>query len=312
MRGIIIQNQGMLATIQDMGRFGYRRYGMPVAGAMDLFSFRCANWLAGNPQQTPIIEATLTGPEIRFLCRTRFAVTGGAFEATINGKNIEGWRSYRAGKGSVLKVGAIKSGARIYIAFSGGFLVDSQMGSASSYLPGNLGGYRGRELRKGDILALGRGHSLLLKKREIKAEYIPTFTGAKTLRILPGVNSECFSDEEKNALLTSRYRLSPHCDRMGIRLEGAIIPETRHTPDIISFGIHYGAIQVPGDGSPIIMGADSQTTGGYRQFANVISADISLLGQLRPGDEVNFKLVDYNEAIEALKAHERILERILK
>jgi biotin-dependent carboxylase-like uncharacterized protein len=309
MRAVLIHNHGLLTTIQDLGRTGYRRFGMPVSGAMDSFAFRCANLLLGNPENSPALEATLLGPEIEFLAQICFSITGSDFEATLDNKIIKGWETNQAGKGSILKIGSINKGVRIYIAFEGGISTDPVLSSASTYLQGKIGGYKGRPVRKDDILMINKGGDRVLQKKIVPGTIIPLLANEKIVRILPGVNYESFSADEVDHLLNSAFSVTPNCDRMGLRLEGKNSPLAT-APDIISCGIHFGAIQVPGDGNPIIMGTDAQTIGGYRQFANIITADLGLVAQMLPGDLVRFKLTDRQNAVSLLNEREAIIEKV--
>lgn len=301
MRGVLIEESGPLTTIQDGGRTGFRRYGVPVSGAMDTFSMQLANILAGNPPGAPILEATLTGPVINFIAPCHFAVTGAPCDVTLNGSPVSQWRSIRAGRDAILKIGTATAGTRIYIAFSGGISATPVMGSCSTYLRGSFGGLNGREIRKGDILPLGSPLSFWHRKRKIPKAVIPDYPSEVTLDILPGISFSIFSTGWKDFITRASFNVSAHSDRMGIRLTPDETSPERMPGDIISCGIHYGGIQIPGDGNPVIMGADAQTTGGYPQFANVITADLDKVGQLRPGNKLRFNPVDYQTAVEKFR-----------
>jgi biotin-dependent carboxylase-like uncharacterized protein len=195
------------------------------------------------------------------------------------------------------------SGARSYLSFSGGFRIDPQLNSLSTYVKGNLGGYRGRELRKNDLIPLFPGIPFLFNKRRVPDDLITEYRDKVNLRILPGVNYDYFSPSSINNLLEKEFTVSSKTDRMGLRLEGNEI-KALNNKQIISYGISPGTIQVPGDGNPIIMGMDCQTVGGYPQVANIISADLPLLGQLKPGDQVRFIMSSKKEAYELLKEYD--------
>jgi len=311
MRGIHIHNHGLFTTIQDSGRYGFRRFGMPVSGAMDRFSLRCANLLLGNDEYAPALEATLVGPELEFLSPMHFSVTGSGFKGTLDQKNIKGWEAISASKGSRLKITSIDNGVRIYIALEGGLSSEMVLNSSSTYLPGKTGGYRGREIRKDDILPVNRPRSVILKRKKMPDRLIPSYSDEKTVRVLPGVNFNMFTGEETGTLFETVYTVTPYCDRMGLRLDGGSKLQSGK-PDVISYGIHYGAIQVPGDGNPIIMGADAQTIGGYRQFANVITSDLGAVAQMKPGDRVKFEQTELDNAVSLLRESERIIKDIFK
>ncbi|MCA1755845.1 MAG: biotin-dependent carboxyltransferase family protein [Bacteroidales bacterium] len=306
MRGIIIENSGPLTTIQDKGRNGFRRYGVPASGAMDTFSMQAANILAGNPPGAPLLEATLTGPEIRFISACKVAVTGAPCEVTLNGSPVSQWRSIRAGRNAVLKTGTATAGARIYIAFSGGLAVSPAMGSSSTYLKGSFGGIKGRELRKGDIIPLEKSGSFLPGRRALPASLIPICTDEVTLDILPGIHFSLLGNSWKEFMTSRIFTVSPYIDRMGLRLLPDSATPGKTSGNTISCPIHYGAIQIPGDGNPVIMGADAQTIGGYPQFSNIITSDLDKVGQLRPGNRIRFNIVSYEIAVE------KILQQVIR
>ncbi len=300
MRGIKINNGGLLTTIQDAGRFGFRKQGVPPSGAMDIYSFTLANWLVGNDPGEALLEITLLGPEIEFLSSVIFAVTGASLNPFLNGKKVQEWRSVKAVKGDVLEFRSPSNGTRAYLAFSGGFSIPAIMGSMSTYLPAHFGGFEGRALKKGDIIPLYPGNPFSGRERVITPEMIPSYGDKTDLRVVKGVDFGMFPDSSVSSFLYSEFTVSPDSNRMGYRLKGPRI-NTLAGPDVISYPVHYGSVQVPGDGMPIIMGADSQTTGGYTQIANVITADLPRLAQVKPGDIIRFRMTDYDHAIKELE-----------
>jgi antagonist of KipI len=299
MKGIKIINPGFYSTIQDDGRTGYREFGLPLSGAMDKYAFYIANWLVRNDKNEGQIETLFPGLEIEFLSNTIFSVTGANLTPLLNGTEISNWKVNRARKGERLSLSKLVSGTRSYISFSGGFRIDPQLNSMSTYLPGNLGGYRGRELRAGDVIPMFPGMPFIFRDRIIPNEQIPDYDNMVELRVLEGANFDLFSADAKDNLVTKEYLVTSNSDRMGLRLDGELIKPTKEE-QLLSYGIQPGAIQVPGNGLPIIMGADCQTIGGYPQIANIISADQDIIGQLKPGDQVKFKMISRNEALEAL------------
>ena len=300
MSGIMIHNPGLLSTIQDTGRGGYRQWGMPSSGAMDQLSLRCANWLVGNDLSEAVLEITVIGPDIEFLNSCRFALTGASINPELNGEKIAQWTTVKAKKNDTLSFGNLRSGARAYLSISGGFRIEDKMGSKSTYLPSNIGGYKGRALKKGDIVPLYPTLPAKFKVREIPSYLIPAYLNDVILSVLPGVDWHDFSDKTKKSFFSSEYIVAPDSNRMGYRLDGTPVrSEAGH--EILSRAVHYGTIQIPGDGQPIIMGADCQTIGGYRQFVNIISAELNILAQLMPGDKVSFKLTDHVSAVSNLR-----------
>ncbi|MCL3781343.1 biotin-dependent carboxyltransferase [Prolixibacteraceae bacterium JC049] len=305
---IKILNPGLLSTIQDTGRWGYQQYGMPVAGAMDTDSMQLANWCVDNKPDTAVIETTLIGPTIEFMTDTTIALCGALTDAQINGEPVEMNCSLSVQSGDILEVGNAYLGCRTYLAIAGGFCIERFMNSQSTYLRGKLGGYQGRALKLGDQIPVNSSTQNL--NQTIPEELLPEFNEITPIRIIAGTEVNCFSHQGIQAFLCSTYTISPQSDRMGYRLEGTPI-EHIEGADIISSGLTTGTIQVPGHGEPIIMMADHQTTGGYTRIAHVITADLPLLGQMKPGDQLQFKEVSLEKAqdilIEKHKRYQKII-----
>lgn len=311
MSSLIINNPGLLTTIQDAGRIGYGQYGIPSAGAMDILSLQLANILVGNDRYEAAIEITFMGPEIEFYENLIIAITGANMSPTINGREIDMYSTIYVNKGDVLKFGALKSGCRAYLAVSGGFNLNSVMNSKSTYLRGKLGGIEGRTLKMGDELSVNAEKSYkYLGVRKIPKDFIPNFESQYTARVIMGPEDYRFTEEGSHTFLNNEYSLSNQCDRMGYRLNGPKI-EHKEGADIISGGITLGAIQVPGHGEPIIMMADRQTTGGYTKIANVISVDIPYLAQLKAGDQISFEKISIREAQELVREREDRIQEII-
>jgi len=313
---IEILQKGFLTTIQDSGRHGHQRYGVPVAGAMDILARSLANILVGNHQKTEAIEVTIAGPRIRFHESNIFAICGADFAPKLNGSPIDNNRAYLANAGDVLALGNVKSGARAYIAMAGGFDIEPVMGSRSTYIKGEIGGYKGRAFLNGDKIGFRAPKTELpnMPFRYFRDSFHTTYSTSPTVRILFGPQDDQFTDEGKELFLNSVYTVAQENDRMGYRLTGPAIPlKEGFDGNIISDGIPLGAIQLP-KGQPIIMMADKQTTGGYAKIANVIAVDLPLIAQLKTGDTLRFKAVSIEEAqdlyierINALNAFEKHL-----
>jgi biotin-dependent carboxylase-like uncharacterized protein len=308
MATIRIVNPVLFTTVQDLGRYGFQQYGMPVTGAMDSHSLKLANLLVGNQPEEACLESTFTGPEIEILKDTITAVTGGKSSLAINDKQVSINCNHRLKAGDIIKIGSVTKGCRVYIAFAGGIDVPLVMNSRSTYLRGNIGGYKGRALKTGDELNVGPS-SLKFKPQSIPPEVLLNLAGEQNLRVIGGSEINYFSFEGVKTFLTSTFTISHKSDRMGYRLTGTKI-EHKEGADIISSGICNGAIQVPGDGQPIIMLADRQTVGGYTKIANVITADLPLLGQMKPGDKINFTQLHLDQAHQVLKEQEEKLNRL--
>jgi len=309
MGSIRIVKPGLFTTIQDNGRVGFQRYGMPVAGAMDDFSFRIANILVGNDQYEAVLEATFMGPTIEIGFDGFIAITGANMSPKLNGKEIKMWRSIQVRQGDVLTLAGASEGVRTYIAFSGGLDVPKIMNSKSTYVRGNLGGFKGRKLQEGDEIPVDTSNSKAEAGKYVSPGYIPRYSKNNVVRVVLGPQDDHFPPESIETFLNSKYKITAEADRMGYRLEG---PKLTHVkgPDIISDGIVFGSVQVPGHGSPIVMMADRQTTGGYTKIATVIWADLPTMAQMGPGDTVCFQSVSIEEAQEILEQYEQTINDI--
>ena len=289
MKTIQVKQPGLLTTIQDLGRWGFGRFGMPVAGVMDEHATRLLNILLSNADNAPVLEMTLMGPNLVFDGDISFAIGGANLQPRLNGQAIELWTFQQAQAGDELRFAGPVNGCRAYLAVEGGFEVEQIMGSASTYLRGKLGGHAGRALQKGDMLTCGVRPSVSQRPGiSIPQESRPEYRNS--IRVILGPQDDAFTAQGLDTFFSSEYRVSNEADRMGYRLEGPKI-EHKDSADIISDGIALGAIQVPAHGRPIIMLADRQTTGGYTKIANVISVDIPSIAQLKPGDSLTFEEV---------------------
>ena len=299
---IKILNGGLFTTVQDNGRFKYQKFGVPVSGVMDNFSYHIANLLVGNNGGEAVLEATLLGPEIEFLDSTIIAVTGGDLGFSINGETAPMWQAHPVTKGDKVTFSGLNSGTRAYIAFFGGIDVPELMDSRSTYVKSSIGGYRGRALKTGDILKIGELKKALKNYpvKKVPDKYIPNHSEEIKVRVLMGPQNDFFSERGIVSFLSGIYTVCLECDRMGIRLDGEDI-EHKSGAGIISDAISFGSIQVPPSGKPIIMMADRQTVGGYTKIATVISSDLPKLAQTKPGDRIRFEEVSLEEAVSHLK-----------
>jgi len=310
-----VLSPGFLTTVQDEGRFGHRSIGMPIAGALDQYSYRVANLLVGNDRNAACLEITFLGPTLKVLGSAMIALTGGAFQATLNDKPLPQWQAVEVKENDMITVSEIATGFRGYLAVAGGFDVPSVMGSRSTYLRGKIGGFEGRPLQAGDKLKIG----LPLEDAQrytgklIPSEYIPRYdaSGIVTLRVIMGPQEHCFSQKGLQDFLMSTYTVTSESDRMGCRLEETSVEHlSKGHAQIISDGIPLGAVQIPGDGMPIVMLADGQTTGGYPKIATVCTVDLPLVSQCKPGDKVHFLEITQDEAISLLKEQEDKLHKL--
>ena len=308
MKNLEILSPGPLTTIQDRGRFGFGQYGVPPSGALDAFSLRVGNLLVGNEEGEACLEITLMGLVVRALEDLVVAVTGADLDTRLNGDVVAMWQSRLMKKGERLSFKGPKSGCRAYLAVGGGICVPFVMGSRSTNLSARFGGLEGRPLQRGDVLASASPHlHLRAGGWSLFPDFIPTYLSDGVIRILPGPQDHHFLPGSWDRFLTTPFKVTGHADRTGIRLAGASI-DTRADmrESILSEGVVPGAIQVPGDGQPIII-LNETVTGGYRKIATVISADLPLLGQLKPGDTVRFVRVSVEEAFTAFRNMEDMI-----
>ena len=296
---------GILTMVQDLGRYGFSQFGVPPSGALDTFSFRVGNLLVGNQEEEACLETTVMGPKLKALQEVVIAITGGDLFPTLNGESLEMWRTHLLVEGDVVTFKRIRSGCRAYLALSGGLIVPKIMGSRSTYLSGRFGGLQGRALKRGDILyMLDRLPSLKKLGLRFPGDWIPSFEKEVMLRVIPGPQDHHFTEKGFQKFSSSAYQVTPQCDRMGMRLEG---PKIERRPDveesIISEGLISGAIQVPGDGKPIII-LTELVTGGYTKIATVISTDLTKVAQIKPGNQVRFEPISIEKAHHLLKEQE--------
>jgi antagonist of KipI len=290
---IRVLDPGPQTTVQDGGRRGQLRYGIPPSGPVDARSFALANRLVGNPENAAGLEFTLIGPRLRAEAPCAVAVTGAESPVTVNDAPAAAWTTLTLDAGDVLKIGPARSGVRGYVAVAGGIDVPAVLGSRATYLRGRLGGVEGRALRRDDVVRVGGAPSV--RRYAISARAIPDWRAEPVLRVVLGPQADRFTDEGIAAFLGGSYEVLPQSDRMGARLQGPRIAHARGH-DIISDGIALGAVQVPGDGQPIVLLVDRQSTGGYTKIATVCSFDIPRVGQAKPGQRVRFSAMDVAEA----------------
>jgi len=294
-----IISPGLFTTVQDNGRFGFQRFGVPITGVLDTFSAEIANFLVGNDKDAAVLEFTVTGPRLLIMDDAYVAVTGAQMAVRLNGQEMTPWSAFRVRPGDELEVGQARSGCRGYLAVTGGIEVPLVMGSRSCYVGAKIGGYKGRPLLAGDKLARGVGY-LLREPRKIPDELLPEFSSNILLRAIPGPQDDYFA-EGLELFFTSEYRVSLDANRMGYRLEGSVIKQkTGMVGSIVSESSFAGGVQIPPNGQPIILLVE-QTVGGYTKIATIISSDLNLVGQASPGDRIRFQQVHLKTAYAAKK-----------
>jgi biotin-dependent carboxylase-like uncharacterized protein len=302
---------GILTLVQDLGRFGWARYGVATSGALDSLAVRVANQLVGNPENAAVLETTLMGLRLKALRDAVVAVTGGNLGPLRGGEPLAMWRSHLIREGEVLFFSGPVEGLRAYIAVAGGISIPPVMGSRSTNLSSGFGGFEGRALRRGDVVGSDPVEdSLRFAGLALDPALIPSCPPRWLLRVVWGPQEDEFTDESRRIFASETFTVSPDSDRTGIRLKGPTVERKPGLAEsIVSEGIVSGAIQVPGDGQPIIVLGET-ASGGYRKIATVISADLPLLGQITPGDEVGFAAVSMKEAVRALREMEEKIVRI--
>ncbi|WP_051279797.1 5-oxoprolinase subunit C family protein [Hellea balneolensis] len=283
---IEVLNGGTRATIQDAGRPGYRHLGIPQSGAADKLCFALANWMAGNRWDAPAIECALGGLHLRFNEPTTIALAGAEMWAQINGQNVKNFSAMRVEKGDILTLSFARDGCRAYIAIAGGLKIAEFMGSASTYLPAEFGGFEGRALRTGDTLAISNRPREA--PRKIPQGYTPRLSRHIVLRARSAAEWETLDKPSQRHLFVSPFHASAATDRMGSRLRGDRI-KTAKNLSMTSSPLLPGTLQVPPDGQPILMLVDGHCTGGYPRALQIIRADLWLLGQIAPGSQVSFR-----------------------
>ncbi|MFF2341022.1 5-oxoprolinase subunit C family protein [Bacillus mycoides] len=305
-----ILHAGMFTTVQDLGRFHYQQYGVPVGGAMDKNALRMINMLVGNEENEAGLEITIMGPKLLIKKTTLLAIGGADMEPLLNGERIPLWRPILAEEGSMLCLGKAKSGCRAYVTFAGGININRTMGSKSTYIRAALGGIEGRMLKKGDYFQIGTGAEVasrfiqnLQEEKRIKTKWaicnnaLPKYKKHPILRVITDFEYDQFTEESIKSFFSKEYKVSNYADRMGYRLDGDVLNRVEEI-EILSSPVTFGTIQVPNGGQPIILMADRQTTGGYPRIGNVISVDLPLLAQLKPGDYVTFEKITMEDAAQ--------------
>lgn len=295
---IRVLDPGPQTTVQDLGRRGYLRYGIPESGPVDRAAFVLANRLVGNPDGAAGVECTLAGPRIEMLRAGAIAATGAEMPLSVNDREAPRWRALPVRAGDVVRLGPARSGVRGYLAFAGGLDVPPVLGSRSTYLRGGLGGYNGRALQRGD--ELGGGAAGPPPGRAVRPAAVPRYDTEAEIRVILGPQADRFTPGGIAAFLEGPYEMTPRSDRMGARLRGPRIEHARGH-DIVSDGIPLGGVQVVGDGQPIVLLVDRQSTGGYTKIAAVCSFDIGRLGQVRPGERLRFRAIGVDAAHALLR-----------
>ncbi|MDR7486702.1 MAG: 5-oxoprolinase subunit PxpB [Armatimonadota bacterium] len=288
---------GLMSTVQDLGRVGWRRFGVPWSGALDRAALVAANAALGNGPDAAALELTFPGPTLRVLEAAEIAVAGADLDARLNGSPLDLEDPVAVRPGDVVTFEAPRRGQWAYLAVVGGIDVPAVFGSRATYARGGLGGVAGRMLRAGDVL--GRGEGASGSRRRGPSVAAPPPSGP--IRVIMGPQAGGFSVQAEAALLSQPFEATVHRDRSGMRLRGPVLGH-RGRAEILSDALLPGAIQVPAEGQPIVILADGPTTGGYAKIAFVIDADLDRVAQIVPGGTVRFQAVTVAAAHEASRA----------
>jgi antagonist of KipI len=290
---LVIRKSGILTTVQDLGRVGYRALGINPGGAMDTTAARIANILVGNDECSPVLETYFPAPQIEFESDAAVAICGGDFGADVDGQTFQNWSASTVRAGSVLSFRRKIQGNVAYVAISGSPRVNKWLGSSSTNLAAGVGGFHGRRLAVGDELEFGDGKHItnVISGTSVR----PRYSRFPTVRIIRGSEFELLTAESERTFLSDGFTFTNACDRMGYRLAGAPL-YLRGEHQMVSSAVTFGTIQLLPDGQMIILMADHQTSGGYPRIGNVISADLPILAQCGPGDGVSFAMTSIEEA----------------
>jgi antagonist of KipI len=303
---------GLLSTVQDLGRYGLQHLGIVRCGAMDSLAHEMANALVGNDAASATLECTILGPELAFEEDSLIALYGGIFADRRHA--LPANRPILVSAGTTISLGSTMRGSRAYLAIAGGFAVDEVLGSRSTYLPAKFGGLSGRPLEAGDRLDTVPDVARLSHKRFAGQSGVVTSGRLRSVRwsapelslphghpvevrAMMGRHHDQFDDASREAFFSEPWRVSPHSNRMAYRLEGPRL-KRRRAVEVLSEPTCLGTVQVPNDGTPIVLMADHQTTGGYPKIAEVASADIPRLAQVSPGASVRFVRCSVEAAYE--------------
>ncbi|WP_147803767.1 biotin-dependent carboxyltransferase family protein [Alkalicoccus halolimnae] len=303
MSGFKVEKQGLLTTVQDKGRMGYQQYGIVVSGAVDPLALRLANAVVGNPDSAAGLEVTMMGPELIMTADSMISVGGGDLSAAVDGREIPMWTAVKVYAGQRISFGEPRFGVRAYIAFAGGIDVPEEMGSRATYLKAEIGGFHGRELQAGDEVNIFSVQRFPCRRR-LHPALLPNYDKGTPIRVIEGPDEKLFSGETKDIFYDSKFYLTNEVDRMGCRMEGPSVPPEEGS-GILSDATTMGTIQIPGDGLPMLLMADRQTSGGYARIGTVIQEDLPRVAQCGPGEPVRFTAVSVKKAQEIYARREK-------
>ena len=292
---------GLYTSIQDIKRFGYKKYGIPNSGPMDEYSHILANWLVDKKYSSETLEINYFGPRIKFNFNTTIGICGANFDAKINDKRIQINRSIKVKAGDVLDIGVCLNGGRVYLSFSAKMKLKKSFNSYSTYEKINIGGINGKKISKNDTINFNKSEESIEKK--IPESFQRKYQEISNIRVIKGVNYSMIS---KNSLkkLGNEFNVSSESDRMGIRLNGNKL-KVSDKKSIESTVVSKGTVQLPPAGDPIILMSDSQSTGGYPIIGNIARVDISKVSQIKPESKLKFKFITLEESESLINFEKR-------
>ena len=310
---MIVTRAGFLTSVQDLGRTGFREFGVSLSGALDPFGMRVANLLVGNREGEAGLEITFGGLQLQFQDERIVAWCGGEFEVRIGSRSLPAGHVARSQAGDELKFRPPQIGCRAWLAISGGVDLPIVLGSRSTDLRANFGGLDGRALRDGDVIPLGPRPGSPVPATRISSwtaphDWVSPARPNPILRFVRGMDWTRFNASSLQRLTSEPFTVSPDSDRMGVRLTGPELSRAANV-DLISEAVAPGTVQVPPSGQPILLLGDCQTIGGHPKIAHVITVDLGIAAQLRAGDRVRFSEVSLGDAHRLLLERERALER---
>lgn len=317
---IKVLKPGLATTVQDAGREGYYNVGIPLSGALDQYSFRAANLLVGNDENTAVLECALIGPELEFHRDALIGVTGAEMVPKLNGTPGTCNEAIAVKAGTVVSFDSMRTGARVYIAVAGGIDVPVILGSRSTYGLGAFGGFQGRKLQIGDIVPVGAPKATSKIGRRVPEGLAMPLPKEVELRVVPGLYFHRITDESTQTFFEDTWAVALESDRIGYRYkQGRPLKfKDQKQPfgagsdpsNIVDASYPYGSIQVPGGLEPIILHRDAVSGGGYAMIGTVISADMDRIAQMQPNNKVRFVKVDLDTALTARADHNQRLQRL--
>jgi antagonist of KipI len=294
---IFIIKAGVLDTFQDLGRNGFRKLGINPNGSMDKTAARLLNILLGNNENEAVLEMHFPASDIQFEEDSIFAIGGAEFGAKLNDKPINNWQIQTAKKGDKLTFTNKILGNRCYLAIKGGYKIEKWLGSSSTNLTAEIGGFEGRKLAKDDRIGLNSKFKIQNSKSPIRLapSIIPRYSKSPTVRIVSGAEYQDLTALSEQEFLSQNYKITQDSNRMGFRLKGKQL-HLLYQKELVSSAVNFGTIQLLPDGQIIILMADHQTTGGYPRIAHVVEQDLPLVAQLGDGDNIGFHIISNKQA----------------